>query len=385
MDKSRLKLYLSTATYSILFYLILTNLSSISNTFDNLFTLLNPFIYGFIIAYLLNGPYVFLYNKVYTLKNLAHNSKLQRIRKPLSLISVYVLFLLIITIIFSIIVPQLVESINTLISSLPQYSKSLELFINNTLDSLNLPYNFWNQFQALWRDLLQTIGKFVTTGLPRILDIAMNITTSISSIVIGFVVSIYMLSGKDKLKAQVKKLLFAFLPEKHVLNILNIAALTNRTFGGFITGQLTDAFILGILCFIGMSIFSFPYTLLISVIIGITNIIPIFGPIIGGIPCTFIILMANPIKALWFIVFIFVLQQIDGNIICPKIVGNSIGLSGLWVIFAILVGGGLLGLFGMVIGVPTFAVIYALVKHVTYVRLNKKKVLLKNLVDVETE
>lgn len=384
MDRSKLKLYLSTATYSILIYLILTNLFPLANALKGLLSLLSPFIYGFVIAYLLNGPYQLFYNKVYVFNNSTHYPNKQNLKKPLSLFSVYLLFLLIVVIIFSIIVPQLISSVNMLIDNLPEYSTSLENFINTFLSSLNLKYDFLSQFQNLWRDLLQTLGKFVTTGLPRVLDVALNITSSVSNLIIGFVVSVYMLSGKDKLKVQVKKLLFAFLPEKQVINILNISALANRTFGGFITGQLTDAFILGILCFIGMTIFRFPYSLLISVIIGITNIIPIFDPIIGAIPCTFIILMANPIKASWFIIFIIILQQIDGNIICPRIVGSSIGLSGLWVMFAILVGGGLFGLVGMVIGVPAFAVIYALIKHATYSKLKQKKKSLKGFINNNT-
>lgn len=363
MDRSKLKLNLITATYSIILLLVLINLQKVTGSIGKVFSILTPFIYGFIIAYLLKQPYKFFYDKLYRMK---------RGRKAVALISVYLSFLLAVSIISSIVLPQLATSVNTLVSSLPQYTVSMENFLNQLLGDTDLLGSLWAQFQNVWKDVLETVGKFITTGLPQVIDLLMNITASISNIVIGFVISIYMLASKETLQIQIRKILFAFVPKKYAIRTLEIASLINKTFGDFINGQLTDAFLLGVTCFVGMILFRFPYALLISVIIGLTNIIPIFGPIIGSIPCTFIILMVSPIRALWFIVFVIVLQQIDSNIICPRVVGGSIGLSGLWVMFAILVGGGLFGLPGMIIGVPMFAVFYTLLKQATYKRLQQK-------------
>ena len=190
---------------------------------------------------------------------------------------------------------------------------------------------------------------------------------------IGLIVSIYMLAGRDKLIRQLKKLVSACVPKRFLGKVMEVAALTNGTFGKFIIGRIIDSSIILVLCFVCMTIFQMPYALLISVIVGVTNVIPIFGPFIGAIPSAFILLMVDPIKGLWFIVFIIVLQQIDGNIIGPRVVGNSIGLSGIWVMFGVIVGGGQLGVVGMLIGVPVLAVLYTVLGSWVNKRLKKKE------------
>ena len=181
-----------------------------------------------------------------------------------------------------------------------------------------------------------------------------------------------MLASKETLIYQIKKILYAFLNNAIVDKILSVGRLTNNTFAKFITGQCIEAIILGVLCFIGMTIFKMPYSLLISVLIGVTALIPVFGAFIGTIPAVFLILIINPIQAIWFVVFILCLQQFEGNIIYPRVVGNSVGLSAIWVMLAMLVGGSTLGLIGMLIGIPLFSVAYQLIKDYTNKRLNKK-------------
>lgn len=379
MEKKTVKSYIFLITYAIALFLLLTHLNDISIIFTTSISLTTPFILGFVIAYLLNGPLNFFETKVYTFKTEGKPPVFNSLKKVLSLVSVYVSFFFIIILLSSIIIPQLATSINTLVKDIPNQYNSFKPFLQNLftqLDGFDLDYNIWNQFEKTWNDALKFTANFLSTALPQIMVVIMGITESVSNLFIGFIISVYLLSGKDKLIIQVKKLLNAFLPTKVVKKLLYIGALTHKTFSGFITGQITDAFILGTLCFIGMSIFKMPYALLVSVIIGLTNVIPIFGPILGAIPSTFIILMAEPtqpMNAVWFIIFIVVLQQIDGNIIYPRIVGNSIGLSGLWVMFAILVGGSKFGLIGMVLGVPTFAVAYALIREITYYNLKIKE------------
>ncbi|MGL6173027.1 MAG: AI-2E family transporter [Cellulosilyticaceae bacterium] len=374
MDKSRLRSYLILTTYAILLYLAIINIQSLFGISKEWLGLLTPFIFGFVIAYLLNGPYEFYRNKI--LGGLPQKGSWQKLRNPLALIFSYISLIFIIIVIFSILIPQLAHSIDTLVKDIPKHYNSLKEFTENLVKEYNLSTYLWDQVESFWNNFSQFIIDFLYNAIPKITDLLMGITSSVSNVFIGLIVSIYLLGNKEKLLLQLKKLIVAFLPQNIVKRVLYVSDLTNRTFTGFIQGQITDAFILGTLCFIGMSIFRFPYALLVSVIIGLTNMIPIVGPIFGCIPTTFIVLMASPtepMRALWFIVLIIVLQQIDGNIIYPRVVGGSIGLSGLWVLFAIFVGGGKFGLLGMVLGVPAFAVIYALLRESVNHRISQKK------------
>lgn len=182
-----------------------------------------------------------------------------------------------------------------------------------------------------------------------------------------------MLFGKETFAAQIKKMLYAGMQVERANMVLHITRKSNEIFGGFIIGKIIDSAIIGVLCFIGITILDMPYILLVSVIVGVTNVIPFFGPYIGAIPSTILIALADPLKGLYFLIFIIALQQLDGNVIGPKILGNSTGLSAFWVVFSILLGGGLFGFIGMIIGVPTFAVIYYIVKMVVEEKLKKKK------------
>ena len=189
------------------------------------------------------------------------------------------------------------------------------------------------------------------------------------NVVVGFILSVYMIGNKTKLLSQLHSVSHAFMSEKVYKKCSETMRLIIRIFSSFITGRFVDSAIIGVLCFIGMQIFGFAYPMLISVIVGVTNVIPVFGPFMGAIPSAFILLMVDPMQAVWFSVFILVLQQIDGNIIDPRIVGNSIGLPPMWSMLAIFVGGGLFGIFGMLVGVPFFAVVYTLVQKETARRL----------------
>ena len=192
------------------------------------------------------------------------------------------------------------------------------------------------------------------------------------NVVLGIIISIYILIDKEKFCALAKKISYAILPQRAADKTIEITHRSSDTFGKFLSGKILDSLIIGILTFVVLTIFKMPYTLLVSVIVGITNIIPFFGPFIGAIPSVIIILFVSPVKALWFLLIILVIQQIDGNIIGPKILGDSIGISAFWILFSILVAGKFLGLVGMVIGVPLFAVIYSIIKEVVESQLDKK-------------
>lgn len=275
------------------------------------------------------------------------------------------------------VIPQFIESLSTLIDAVPGYLNSFEAMLDKHLSSIELMKVIQDSVIDAWKEVLQVVGQLIGKSVTGILSVTVNITNMIFNFVVALVLAIYLLANKEKLILQSKKLLFAFLKKDVVEKILEVGRLTNVTFSSFIGGQCTEAIILGILCFIGMNIFKMPYALLISVLISVTSLIPVFGAFIGTIPAVFIILIINPIKAIWFVIFIIVLQQLEGNIIYPKVVGSSVGLSAIWVMVAITVGGSAFGLIGMLIGVPTVSVIYQLVSNATNNKLNKKGIRVK--------
>ena len=224
--------------------------------------------------------------------------------------------------------------------------------------------------------LYTAVLNFLTSYGQTLMDTTIGVTTSIFSAAVNFVLalvfSLYVLAQKETLSRQVTKTMRALLPEKKAAWLMDLAALTNKTFSNFITGQLTEAVILGSLCFVGMVLFKMPYASVVSVLIGFTALIPIFGAFIGIIIGAFLILLISPVKAFWFVIFILVLQQIEGNLIYPRVVGKSVGLPGIWVLAAVTVGGNAFGLVGMLLSVPVCSVLYALLRQLVHGRLEKK-------------
>ncbi len=220
--------------------------------------------------------------------------------------------------------------------------------------------------------ILAKVYEVVTDALPHVVGYTIQITSGIVRAAIGFIISVYVLYHKERFFAQAKKAMYALMKKERVDSLIRLGHKSNATFSGFIAGQILDALIVGILCFVFMSIFRFPYPMLISVLVAVTNVIPYFGPFIGAIPSILLVLMINPVQAFWFAIFILALQQFDGNVLCPKILGQSIGISAFWVIFALLLAGGIFGFLGMFIGVPIFAIIYTLVRSFIEERLTKK-------------
>jgi predicted PurR-regulated permease PerM len=272
------------------------------------------------------------------------------------------------------IVPQLSNSISTLAANIPGYLESLQSFVDDLSGRYNFSGDFAQYITLNWNEILSKAGQFISKAFPQILTFTAGLTNGVINLSIGLIVAIYLLAEKEKMIKILKKLIYAFTPEKTAARLMDTGAQVNRTFQSFISGQITEALILGLLVFIGMLIFRFPYAILCAVIISITSLIPVLGAWIGALPSAFIILMSEPSKAIWFIIFIIVLQQIEGNLIYPKVVGNSIGLGGLWVLFAIIVGGSLFGIAGMLFGVPVFAVVYTIVRRTVNRRLREKNI-----------
>ena len=374
---------------SILLFVGITNHEKISGGIQNLINAIMPIIYGFVFAYLFCPIVIFfetrLFGKLFPPKKKDCKESCGELNvfvknKPARVLSIIVAILIFLTLlvgIISAIAPQLDTTIKTLIANIPSYVDTVTGWVNNIFDSypeigaevtvlVNEAASGIRNFLSL--DILPQVGDylgFLTNGIMSLVGTLMNI-------VLGLVVSAYCLYSKELFAAQAKKLIYSVATIKHANGFISAVRKVHNSFGNFITGTLIDSFIVGCITFIALTIFDIPFALLVSVIMGLTNIIPYFGPFIGAIPSAFLILMEDPLKSLIFIIIVLIIQNVNGNVISPKILGESMGLSSFWVIFAILAGQGLIGFWGMIIGIPVFAVVYSAAKTFISARLKKK-------------
>ena len=328
---------------AILFYVALTHFDVIQTRLSLFMGVVSPFIAGFAIAYLLNTPMCFFERKVY---------RKLRFKRGLSILTVYLLALALVVILLQMILPQVVQSIMDLATNMQYYLNGLERLVQQVTEQFQLEGAGIEESLEFIKNLTSKLTETVASSLPQLLDFGMAVGSGIISGITAVISSI--------------------VPKRRADKFLQICSHANKVFVGFINGKLIDSAIIGVLCFLLCLILRIPYPMLISVVIGVTNIIPFFGPILGAIPCLMILVIVDPWAALRFLVLVIALQQFDGNILGPKILGDSTGLSAIWVLVAIVVGGGLFGFPGMVLGVPTFAVLYALVREWVNHRLDAK-------------
>ena len=361
---------------SILFFFLIYRFQGFGDAISKLTGILMPFIYGAVIAYLLkpvcNCVEDFLRRLLPEKMGTAANMLAVTVSLLFGILVVYALIMMI--------VPQLITSVTTLyytarnnLNDFVDWASHQEIIASNQklLDFIETSYD----------NLQDTLDNIVRTKLvPSMQSLlsgaalgVMSFVTFLKNIIIGVIVSVYLLASRKKFGQQCKMILYSLIKPRWADLIMEEVRYADRMFGGFINGKILDSAIIGVLCYIACLIFKFPSALLVSVIIGVTNVIPFFGPFIGAIPATLLILIQNPIKALWFVLFVLVLQQVDGNIIGPKILGNTTGLSSFWVLFAILLFGGLWGFVGMIIGVPLFAVIYDVLKKFVFHGLRRNE------------
>lgn len=360
MNKKIMKSSMFLITYLIILLVAIVKIDIIIGLLTLMIKVLMPLFIGGAIAFVLNRPYKYFIEKYgHIFKN---KKKLTKAIKPLALTTVYILFISIIFGVLAFVIPQVSESIQLLYGNMGEYGRNLEAFALKASDYLKLDTLDLSKLDETINKLPEVAGGLISGLMPRVFDFTSDLITIVINIVIGFVLSIYILADKVRLKRQFSSMLHVYFPIKFAQRTLEVTRLTSETFTKFVTGQFTEALILGTLCFIGMLIFGFDYSILISVIIGITSLIPIVGAIIGLVPALFILLMIEPAQAMWFFVFIIILQQLEGNLIYPKVVGESIGLPPLWVLLAITIGGGLFGVLGMLLGVPIASVVYQLLK-----------------------
>lgn len=365
----------------IAFDYFLKNGNNLKNIISDFKSILLPIVDGIVLAYLLNPLMMFLEHKciipLFDRMKIKDSPKRGRSVRAISVIITLILFLLIVAGLILLIFPQLFDSIQSIVTRFPSYVNSFNKWADRFLGKYpqfkQLIDNYWENITDYFtKEILPMIQSLLSTVSSTVLGSVWSVLVFIFKLIIGIILSVYLLYNKEVYLAQAKKITYSLCEEEKANNLINNTRFANKTFGGFISGKIVDSIIIGILCFIGTSILGIPYALLVSVIVGVTNVIPFFGPYLGAIPTAFIILMINPVKCLWFLIFVLILQQIDGNIIGPKILGDSTGLSSFWVIFAITVFGGFFGVFGMFLAVPIFAIIYAAIRTFINTRLEKK-------------
>lgn len=364
--KIGLTFFVAGALLIILFQMV-TSFSGFRQGLQSVIRVISPFIYGFVMAYLLNPVYNFVTRNLYKLtKNTFKTHKRAfNFSKAIATIMALVIFLGIVIGLMALVIPQIVSSITGIIDAMPGRMTQLNTLIVRITSNME-NREIAAQIMEFWENAEDRIIDWAKDTLMPGLGVIMQKISSrviltlktLLNLIIGVIVCVYFLNGKDKFKAQIKKVIAALFRRDTANEIFEFGNYAHHAFGGFITGKIIDSIIIGVICFISMSIFRLPYPLLISVIVGVTNIIPFFGPFIGAVPSALIILMVSPIQALYFLILVIILQQLDGNIIGPAILGNSTGLSSFWVLFSIVIFGGLFGPVGMIIGVPVFAVIY---------------------------
>lgn len=372
LDKKNMKNIMLLIVFAVLFYVGVQNVESVAAGVSFIIGIIFPFILGAAIAFILNVPMSFLERKLFA--NV--KGKAKKMARPACLVLAILFVVLVIEIVLGVVLPEVATTFSSISRNievaLPKLQKwAMDVFKDNSqIETMiqNMEFN--------WDKLIQTAIDFLRNGAGNVLNSTMSVAktliNSVMNFFIAFVFACYVLLQKEKLASQVRKVLYAFAPEKAVKKTLEVASLSYRTFASFVTGQCLEAVILGTMFFISMSILRFPYALLVGVVIAFTALIPVFGAFIGCVLGTFLILMVDPMKALAFLVLFFVLQQVEGNLIYPHVVGGSVGLPSIWVLAAVTVGGSLMGVVGMLVFIPLSSVIYALFREMVYKRLKER-------------
>lgn len=368
---------------SILLVVIFTDLPGFFAVLKSIGKILSPLVSGCVFAFLLNPLVRFVDTRLCPWlekrKRAKAASKLQpkKLSRAVSIVFALIFAALVFYAFFSMLLPQLYESVVGIINSAEDYYRSIESWVNRILaDNPQIREYVDKGLDEVYAFL----SNYVQTSLlPDMQKVISTVTTSVISVVkwltnllIGLVASVYILWSKDLFQAQAKKIIVALFREQTVNHLLYLGRETNKIFNGFVIGKIIDSAIIGVLCYIGMLILRLPYPALIATIVGVTNVIPFFGPIIGAVPSAFLILLVNPLQAFYFVIFVICLQQLDGNVIGPKILGDTVGISGFWVLISITLAASIFGFAGMLLGVPVFAVLYMLITDAVNLALSRK-------------
>lgn len=376
LDKENMRKMRELILFTIIILIALWNYKMIFDAIVFILGIVLPFLVGGAIAFVLNVPMSFFEEKIFYNRHLKDKKIANRLARPVSLVLTIAVLIGVVVLVMFVVIPELTKTIlslgKTIQAFVPEAQRFLEeLFTDNSeirawLDSLNLDVD----------QIMNSAVSFFQNGAGNVLNSTVSaigsIVSGVTTFVIAFVFACYVLLQKEKLRVQVQKVLYAFLPDKKVESVMEVCSLTSKTFSSFLAGQCVEALILGTMFFVVMSIINMPYALLVGVLIAFTALIPIFGAFIGCFVGAFLILMVDPLQALIFVIMFLVLQQIEGNFIYPKVVGSSVGLPSIWVLAAVTIGGSLMGVVGMLIFIPIVSVIYTLFRSSVYKRLGKK-------------
>ena len=379
LSKKEIKKIIGIICFGIAFYFILEKFEIFKNIFDSILKTMSPFLIGFGLAFVLNIPMSWFEGKVFSTRKLKNGkTKKSRISRPVSIIASFIFLIFLVSLIIKLVIPELISVISMFIKDIPNFAIKIKDWaidltdqypeISNQIKSIEIDWN------SVTNELINFSKNLAGSVVTSSIGVIISIVGGVFDFIISVVFAIYILSSKEKLKIQAKNIINAYLDEKKASYILNICTLSKNTFYNFIVGQCTEALILGILCFVGMISFRLPYAVTISVLISVTALIPIIGAFLGIIIGAILILSIEPIKAVIFIVFLIILQQIESNGIYPKVLGESVGLPGMWVLVAVVVGGSLAGMLGLLLGLPTVSVLYTIFKEDVKNRLNKKQI-----------
>ena len=378
LNKENMKKIMCLILFTILVLVGVQNIGLVLAGVAFILGILFPFILGGAMAFVLNVPMTALEKRLFGSKRLRQNKWAGRLARPASLVLSILLVIGIIALVILVVVPELGSTITSLGTTIEQFIPTAQDWLENLFRDNEQIASQIAGLRLDWDKMLQSAMNFFKTGASNILstgmNVAMTIVSALANFFIGFVFACYVLLQKERLGQQITKALYALFSQRQVKNIHYVCGLSYKTFTSFVTGQCMEAVILGFMFFVAMSIIRLPYALLVGVLIAFTALIPIFGAFIGCAISAFLILMISPFKALIFIILFLVLQQIEGNLIYPHVVGNSVGLPSIWVLVAVTAGGSLMGIVGMLIFIPLTSVAYTLFREFVYVRLKEKEI-----------
>lgn len=369
MEKGLFRSILKIIVFTTLLILCVVKIDVLWGILRGLVSILTPVFIGFAIAFILHRPFHFFRRKL-------EKTRIKRAAVPIAVVLSYLIFFAAIAAIIAFVVPQIISSFQQFAGNFSTYFTRLQEWLNSViarfdlqfLKNVNLP-----SLGSLLQEIITRGADIVSSVSAQVFTLTSSVISWIVTFFLGFVFSVYMLSGSERLLAQCRRVVVAYLPEKVSTPLLAVTRLSADTFSGYVSGQITEAFILGGLCFLGMSLFRFDYAPLISVLIGCLGLIPIVGAYLGAILSVLLLAMVSPMQALWFLIFLVTLQQLEGNIIYPRVVGRYIGLPGIWVLTAVTVGGGVGGFVGLLVAVPLTSVLYTLVQRNMRKRLKNKE------------
>ncbi len=381
LSKDNMKKIMLLIVFTILILVGVTNVDKVWGVIKILLNIIFPFILGGAIAFIINMPMRCIEKNIFRRGSEKYQKAVKKIARPVSLVLSLVLILAVAVLVFFVVVPQLGDTVIRLSNDIRQFWPQVQEWAIRLFEDNPEVVDWINSIEINWDKIVQGGIEFLKTGAGTILgstySVAKTIVSAATNFVIAFVFAVYIVLQKEKLSVQVSKIMYAFLPEKVVEKIQAVCLLTHKTFSNFLTGQCLEAVILGSMFFVVMVVFSFPYPLLVGVLIAFTALIPIFGAFIGCFVGTFLILMENPMQAIAFVAIFLILQQIEGNLIYPHVVGSSVGLPSIWVLVAVTLGASVMGIVGMLVFIPLLSVIYTLFRGYVYKRLKSRKLLAK--------